>query len=100
MLRAQCDDHAELLAALATERQARHDLERERDEVAAAIIAIEARFGKLNELLDAKLERFDRSIVGMKLQLARWGGILAAIAALPLAVQIVGLLIKAAEAGR
>jgi hypothetical protein len=96
--RGQCEDHAALTAALATEQQARRDLERERDEIASAVIAIEARFAKLNEILDAKLERFDRSIVAMKIQLARWGGILTAIAALPLVVQIVQLLIRAAEA--
>lgn len=85
--RPQCDAHADLAADLATAQERARQLERERDELAGAVLAIEG-----------KLERLDQRLVGVKLTLARWGGIIAAIAALPLVVQGVQLLIRAAEA--
>lgn len=84
-----CEDHSAVMADLATAQERARALERERDEMTAAVLAIEGR-----------LTTLDQRLVGVKLQLARWGGILAAIAAAPLVVQLVQVLISAAEAAR
>ncbi len=89
MAHERCTDHPELAADLATALERARSLERERDALTSAVLAIEGRLMKLDE-----------RIVAIKLQLARWGGVIAAIAALPLALQAVQYVIRAAEAGR
>ncbi len=80
--RPQCEDHADLVAALATERERARSLEQAEDRLTAAILV------------------FDQRLRKIELNLAKWGGVVAAIAALPLAWQIISWIIDVAEASQ
>jgi hypothetical protein len=81
-MKTHCEDHSELTERIATETERARALERERDEVAVAVLSLEGRLRHLEGTV------------------ARWGGIIAGIATLPLLVQIAQFFIRAAEAGR
>lgn len=87
MPHARCEDHADLVAELARATERARSLEHERDGLTTAVLSLEGKVTKLDERL-----------VAVKLQLARWGGVIATIAALPLLIQLAQMLIRAAEA--
>ena len=88
-----CEAHSELTAELAREAQARRDLERERDESTAAILRLE---GRVTEGFRA----LDQRMVAVKITMAKAVGALAAIATIPLIVQLAVYLIRVAQAAQ